>query len=66
MNENINVSVWWVEFSHSTLRERARAELAARETYAFLQASDLFPGLHVFAPRLQELLVGQVKGLTDG
>ncbi|TNN53467.1 hypothetical protein EYF80_036309 [Liparis tanakae] len=27
---------------------------------------DLFPGLHVFASGLQELLVGQVEGLADG
>lgn len=37
-----------------------------KNIYSFLQASDLFPRLHVFASGLQELLVGQVEGLTDG
>lgn len=43
-----------------------KTNLAPQEPYSFLQASDLFPGLHVFASGLQELLVGQVEGLADG
>lgn len=42
-----------------------RAPRAGCETHSFLQASNLFPGFHVFASRLQELLVGQIKGLAD-
>lgn len=49
-----------------SLRTAKEPKERRRETYSLLQTSNLLPGLHVFASRLQELLVGQVKGLADG
>lgn len=40
--------------------------VTVNHAHSFLQATYLFPCLYVFSPRLQKLLVSQVKCLADG
>lgn len=57
---------YWKVKNHLCMNEHAVRAMRERKTYSFLKTSNLLPCFHVFASRLQELLVGQVEGLPNG